>query len=134
MRALAKVFHVHPTSIPDGSKPADWLRRCFVDEPENSGATSQPAWIHQEYLEGERENPWLSGQTCVRWPTAPARNRFAREDPRRVAPTPRMSPDAAVDKSSGGKSPHRGLMLREFQRWRDRRTQAAPPQSPHRQA
>jgi len=31
----AKGFHVHPPSIPDGSKPADWLRRCFVDEPEN---------------------------------------------------------------------------------------------------
>jgi dTDP-4-dehydrorhamnose 3,5-epimerase-like enzyme len=31
----AKGFHVHPPSIPDGAKPADWLRRCFVDEPEN---------------------------------------------------------------------------------------------------
>jgi dTDP-4-dehydrorhamnose 3,5-epimerase-like enzyme len=31
----AKGFHVHPPSIPDGSKPADWLRRCFADEPEN---------------------------------------------------------------------------------------------------
>jgi dTDP-4-dehydrorhamnose 3,5-epimerase-like enzyme len=31
----AKGFHVHPPSIPDGSTPADWLRRCFVEEPEN---------------------------------------------------------------------------------------------------
>ena len=31
----AKGFHVHPPSIPDGTTPADWLRRCFVDEPEN---------------------------------------------------------------------------------------------------
>jgi dTDP-4-dehydrorhamnose 3,5-epimerase-like enzyme len=31
----AKGFHIHPPSIPDGTKPADWLRRCFVDEPEN---------------------------------------------------------------------------------------------------
>ena len=31
----AKGFHVHPPSIPDGTKPADWLRRCFVDELEN---------------------------------------------------------------------------------------------------
>src|SRR6266487_326552 len=31
----AKGFHVHPPSIPDGAKPSDWLRRCFVDEPEN---------------------------------------------------------------------------------------------------
>lgn len=31
----AKGFHVHPPSIPDGTAPADWLRRCFIDEPEN---------------------------------------------------------------------------------------------------
>jgi dTDP-4-dehydrorhamnose 3,5-epimerase-like enzyme len=31
----AKGFHVHPPSIPDRSAPADWLRRCFIDEPEN---------------------------------------------------------------------------------------------------
>jgi dTDP-4-dehydrorhamnose 3,5-epimerase-like enzyme len=31
----AKGFHVHPPSIPAGTEPADWLRRCFVDEAEN---------------------------------------------------------------------------------------------------
>jgi dTDP-4-dehydrorhamnose 3,5-epimerase-like enzyme len=31
----AKGFHVHPPSIPAGSDAADWLRRLFVDEPEN---------------------------------------------------------------------------------------------------
>lgn len=31
----AKGFHVHPPSIPDGTTPADWLRRCFLDEPDN---------------------------------------------------------------------------------------------------
>jgi dTDP-4-dehydrorhamnose 3,5-epimerase-like enzyme len=31
----AKGFHVHPPSIPDGIGPADWLRRCFVGDPEN---------------------------------------------------------------------------------------------------
>ena len=31
----AKGFHVHPPSIPDQTAPADWLRRCFVEEPEN---------------------------------------------------------------------------------------------------
>jgi dTDP-4-dehydrorhamnose 3,5-epimerase-like enzyme len=31
----AKGFHVHPPSIPDRTKPDDWMRRCFVDEPEN---------------------------------------------------------------------------------------------------
>jgi dTDP-4-dehydrorhamnose 3,5-epimerase-like enzyme len=31
----AKGFHVHPPSIPDGTKPEEWFRRLFVDEPEN---------------------------------------------------------------------------------------------------
>ncbi len=31
----AKGFHVHPPSIPDGSAPADWLRRIFLEEAEN---------------------------------------------------------------------------------------------------
>jgi dTDP-4-dehydrorhamnose 3,5-epimerase-like enzyme len=31
----AKGFHIHPPSIPDGTAPADWLRRCFIEEPEN---------------------------------------------------------------------------------------------------
>jgi dTDP-4-dehydrorhamnose 3,5-epimerase-like enzyme len=31
----AKGFHVHPPSIPEGVEPAEWLRRLFVDEPEN---------------------------------------------------------------------------------------------------
>jgi dTDP-4-dehydrorhamnose 3,5-epimerase-like enzyme len=31
----AKGFHVHPPSIPDGTKPEDWMHRVFIDEPEN---------------------------------------------------------------------------------------------------
>ncbi|MEY2557520.1 MAG: hypothetical protein QOE34_945 [Verrucomicrobiota bacterium] len=31
----AKGFHVHPPSVPDGTAPADWTRRGFLDEPEN---------------------------------------------------------------------------------------------------
>src|ERR1041385_1801330 len=31
----AKGFHVHPPSVPEDSTAADWLRRLFVDEPEN---------------------------------------------------------------------------------------------------
>lgn len=31
----AKGFHVHRPSIPKGSKPADWMRRLYVEEPEN---------------------------------------------------------------------------------------------------
>ena len=31
----AKGFHVHPPSIPQDAGPSDWLRRVFIDEPEN---------------------------------------------------------------------------------------------------
>jgi dTDP-4-dehydrorhamnose 3,5-epimerase-like enzyme len=31
----AKGFHVHPPSIPEGTKPDDWMRRLFIDAPEN---------------------------------------------------------------------------------------------------
>ena len=31
----AKGFHVHPPSIPEGTKPEDWMRRLFVEEREN---------------------------------------------------------------------------------------------------
>ena len=31
----AKGFHVHPPSIPEGSEPAEWMRRTFLDEPQN---------------------------------------------------------------------------------------------------
>jgi len=31
----AKGFHVHPPSIPEHATAADWLRRVFVDEPDN---------------------------------------------------------------------------------------------------
>ncbi len=33
----AKGFHVHPPSIPGDTQPAEWIRRLFVDEPENYG-------------------------------------------------------------------------------------------------
>ena len=31
----AKGFHVHPPSIPEGTKLEDWMHRLFVEEPEN---------------------------------------------------------------------------------------------------
>jgi len=31
----AKGFHIHPPSIPAGIKPEKWMRRLFVEEPEN---------------------------------------------------------------------------------------------------
>ena len=30
-----KGFHIHPPHIPDGTEPAAWFRRLFVDEPAN---------------------------------------------------------------------------------------------------
>jgi len=31
----AKGFHIHPPSIPQGTEPASWFKRLFIDEPEN---------------------------------------------------------------------------------------------------
>ena len=31
----AKGFHVHPPSIPAGTKPEKWMRRLFIEEPKN---------------------------------------------------------------------------------------------------
>ena len=31
----AKGFHIHPPSVPEGTAPGAWFRRCFIDEPEN---------------------------------------------------------------------------------------------------
>ena len=31
----AKGFHIHPPSIPEGTKPEKWMRRLFIEEPKN---------------------------------------------------------------------------------------------------
>lgn len=31
----AKGFHIHPPHVPVESRPADWFRRCFINEAEN---------------------------------------------------------------------------------------------------
>lgn len=31
----AKGFHIHPPSIPEGSSATNWMRRLFLDEPQN---------------------------------------------------------------------------------------------------
>jgi dTDP-4-dehydrorhamnose 3,5-epimerase-like enzyme len=31
----AKGFHIHPPTVPEGKKPADWFRRLFVEEAAN---------------------------------------------------------------------------------------------------
>ena len=53
----AKGFHVHPPSIPEGTKPADWMRRLFVDEPENYSLRrySHEQWDVMFFVQGVAE-------------------------------------------------------------------------------
>jgi len=53
----AKGFHVHPPSIPEGSAAADWLRRLFVDEPENYSLRRYDSeqWDVMFFLQGRIE-------------------------------------------------------------------------------
>ena len=53
----AKGFHVHPPSIPEDSAAADWLRRLFVDEPENYSLRryDDEQWDVMFFLQGRVE-------------------------------------------------------------------------------
>ena len=53
----AKGFHVHPPSIPKGTKPADWMRRLFVEEPENYSLRrySEEQWDVMFFVQGVAE-------------------------------------------------------------------------------
>lgn len=53
----AKGFHVHPPSIPDGSAAADWLRRLFVDEPDDYSLRryDDEQWDVMFFLQGRVE-------------------------------------------------------------------------------
>src|SRR5437660_917452 len=53
----AKGFHVHPPSVPEGSAAADWLRRLFVNEPENYSLRryDDEQWYVMFFLEGRVE-------------------------------------------------------------------------------
>jgi dTDP-4-dehydrorhamnose 3,5-epimerase-like enzyme len=55
--STAKGFHVHPPSIPKGSAAADWLRRLFVDEPENYSLRryDDEQWDVMFFLQGRVE-------------------------------------------------------------------------------
>src|SRR5215471_5312412 len=55
--ATAKGFHVHPPNIPEGSVAADWLRRLFVDEPENYSMRryDEEQWDVMFFLQGRVE-------------------------------------------------------------------------------
>jgi dTDP-4-dehydrorhamnose 3,5-epimerase-like enzyme len=50
----AKGFHVHPPSVPQGTSPADWMRRLFVDEPENYGLRryAEEQWDVMFFVQG----------------------------------------------------------------------------------
>jgi len=53
----AKGFHVHPPSIPEDSGAADWLRRLFVDEPDNYSLRryDEEQWDVMFFLQGRVE-------------------------------------------------------------------------------
>ena len=53
----AKGFHVHPPSIPAGTKPQDWHRRLFVSEPENYALRrySDEQWDVMFFIQGVAE-------------------------------------------------------------------------------
>ena len=53
----AKGFHVHPPSIPRGTAAADWLRRLFVDEPEQYSRRcyDDEQWDVMFFLQGRIE-------------------------------------------------------------------------------
>jgi len=53
----AKGFHVHPPSIPEGTKPEDWMRRLFIDEPENYALRRYPdeQWDVMFFVQGVAE-------------------------------------------------------------------------------
>jgi dTDP-4-dehydrorhamnose 3,5-epimerase-like enzyme len=53
----AKGFHVHPPSVPGGSAAADWLRRLFVDEPEQYSLRryDDEQWDVMFFLQGRVE-------------------------------------------------------------------------------
>jgi hypothetical protein len=53
----AKGFHVHPPRIPKGTKPAHWMRRLFVEEPENYSLRrySEEQWDMMFFVQGVAE-------------------------------------------------------------------------------
>jgi dTDP-4-dehydrorhamnose 3,5-epimerase-like enzyme len=53
----AKGFHVHPPSIPENDDPVDWLRRVYVNEPENYSVRSydNEQWDVMFFIQGRLE-------------------------------------------------------------------------------
>jgi dTDP-4-dehydrorhamnose 3,5-epimerase-like enzyme len=55
--STAKGFHVHPPSVPEDSAPAEWLRRLFMDEPNNYSLRryDEEQWDVMFFLQGRVE-------------------------------------------------------------------------------
>ena len=53
----AKGFHVHPPSIPDDTDAVDWLRRLYIDEPDNYSMRSydKEQWDVMFFIQGRIE-------------------------------------------------------------------------------
>jgi dTDP-4-dehydrorhamnose 3,5-epimerase-like enzyme len=53
----AKGFHIHPPSIPEGSSPAEWHKRLFLNEPENYRARryEHEQWDVMFFVQGRLE-------------------------------------------------------------------------------
>ena len=53
----AKGFHVHPPGIPGKNDPVDWLRRLYIDEPENYSARNydNEQWDVMFFIQGRLE-------------------------------------------------------------------------------
>ena len=53
----AKGFHVHPPSIPEGSDAVDWLRRLYIEKPDDYSARSYDTeqWDVMFFIQGRVE-------------------------------------------------------------------------------
>src|SRR5438874_12495725 len=53
----AKGFHVHPPSIPEDTDAVDWLRRLYINEPDNYSARSydNEQWDVMFFIQGRPE-------------------------------------------------------------------------------
>jgi dTDP-4-dehydrorhamnose 3,5-epimerase-like enzyme len=53
----AKGFHVHPPSVPEDGDAVDWLRRLYVDEPNNYSARNydKEQWDVMFFIQGRVE-------------------------------------------------------------------------------
>jgi dTDP-4-dehydrorhamnose 3,5-epimerase-like enzyme len=53
----AKGFHLHPPSIPENNDPVDWLRRLYIEEPDNYSARAydREQWDVMFFVQGRVE-------------------------------------------------------------------------------